>query len=127
TANSLTDVFVNNLSDYIAFERGVTTELRVAYCGDTLTHTITPPTQPILTTSVFASTIYSCIDLGGLVFRKNNAVGDSLGVQMLTAPVGQPIIPYLTRVIGSLGNTTNIVFPELQNLLPGPYTFRIWD
>lgn len=108
-------------SDYFKTPRGGSRLLMVAYCGDTLTATITPPAFPVLSSSVTESNYYSCIGRTGMGVSVGNAVGDSVGVQMTSAPAGQSLIPYFTLPFPS--NTTSPII----NLLPGTYTLRIWD
>lgn len=127
SSNAISTTGSSYYSDYIPFPRGVETELRVAYCGDTLTHTFTPVAQPALNATASNNTIRSCIGYGGISTAKQNAVGDSLGYEMLAAPAEQPIIPYFTHFVGTLSATSVYYLPQYQNLIPGAYTIRIWD
>jgi len=111
---------LNNASDYFTVKRGTSRLLMVAYCGDTLTTVLTPPALPTLSSGLSEVNTNSCISRTGISVSRGNAVGDTIGIQMTSAPAGQSLIPYFTSP------PTNAVW-QLSNILPGTYTIRIWD
>lgn len=123
-SNSLgSSASTNSYSNYFALNRNEDVMLLVAMCGDTLSAIISPPDLPLLSTSLSQSNLRSCLGNSGISISRGNASGNKIGIEMISAPIGQAIIPYFETTI-----PTSFAYPiELTNLMLGTYTIRIWD
>lgn len=119
-ANTLPAGSSQSYSDYFAIPRK-STLLMVAMCGDTLTQVLDSVPIPALTSSMSQNNLRSCLGNSGISLSRQNANGDTLGIEMLTAPPGQAIVPYFSTP------SSNQYPLELTNLKTGTYTLRIWD
>ncbi len=107
--------------------RGSTINLIVNYCGiHTISKTVTASAAEDLTTTFIGNDDQACFGKGRLFLRKYNAIGDKVGLEMMSAPPGQTIIPYFNTGILNTGIAFTDI-PEYDDLLPGQYTVKIWD
>lgn len=99
-----------------------TTTLMVVFCGDTFSTVLVPNALPAITPTFNSSNEASCLGKSGIYIAGGILNSDSLGIEMLTAPAGQSIVPYFNfrQIPGG-------VPPQLANLVPGTYTFKLYD
>lgn len=113
-------------SVYFTIPRGATITLKVNYCGKILEKTFTATPIEALSSAIFSSDDLSCVNTGRIRIQRRNIVGTRAGIQMLTAPAGQSIVPYFEFTPEVNSSAYN--YPaQLSNLLPGTYTFTVWD
>lgn len=123
-ANTLTTSSVLSFySDYFAVPRR-NTLLMVAFCGDTLTQVIDSIGIPAMNPTLTQYNRYSCLGNSGINISTQNTLGSLVGIEMLSAPTGQPLVPYFT-VPHSGSNSQSYI--QLANLMLGTYTIRLWD
>ena len=116
----------NTSSVEFTVKRGNTVNLIFKYCGQTLNKTFTASASELLTTDLSGYIDESCFDKGSIRIRKYNAFGVKVGLEMISAPAGQAIIPYFNTGILNTGIAYTDI-PQYTNILPGQYTIKIWD